>query len=105
MLNFRHFLARYAITIPFSFFMWFVFLFAFKLNFLECSGLALITYFTTAYIVKKVQVRKQLKMVGITRSEYRHIKEQMMLAEAQIKNLNRHYTRFALSLPLNNYLK
>ncbi|ETT81473.1 5-bromo-4-chloroindolyl phosphate hydrolysis family protein [Viridibacillus sp. FSL R5-0477] len=93
MLNFRHFLARYAITIPFTFFMWFVFLFGFKLNFLECSGLGLITYFTTAYIVKKVQVRKQLKLVGITRSEYRHIKEQMMLAEAQIKNLNRHYTK------------
>ncbi|MBK3493891.1 5-bromo-4-chloroindolyl phosphate hydrolysis family protein [Viridibacillus sp. YIM B01967] len=93
MLNVGHFLARYAITIPFTFIMSLVYLFGFDLNFLESSGLTIITFFATAYIIKGYQFRKRLKIVGLTRSEYRHIKEQMTHAQTRIKSLNRHYTK------------
>lgn len=50
-------------------------------------------YFPSNFIIKNIQQYSYLKKIGLTRSEYKHILEQLDEAQSQLRILNRNYTK------------
>lgn len=84
------FLLRHALSFLISIIAAITFI-SIDLGFWVSAALFLAVYFVSSFTMKQFQLHHKLKKFGLTRSEYRHIKSQLMEANKKIRELNRHY--------------
>ncbi|CAM3047584.1 5-bromo-4-chloroindolyl phosphate hydrolysis family protein [Filibacter tadaridae] len=84
----QQFFIRHFITAPISFGSWLYFILGAGLNFFAATGLLVAIYFTGNFSIKQFQLMSNLKKLGMTRSEYNHIKVQMKEAKQKVRQLN-----------------
>ena len=84
----KQFFIRHFITAPISFGSWLFFIMGTGMNFLAATGLLLAIYFGGTFTLKQIQLSSNLKKLGMSRSEYNHIKGQITGAKMKIKRLN-----------------
>lgn len=88
MKEFQQFFIRHFITAPISFGSWLIFVLGASMNPLTATGLFIAIYFTGTFSIKQIQLSSTLKKLGISRSEYNHIKGQISDAKLKIRKLN-----------------
>lgn len=84
----KQFFTRHLITAPIAFGSWLYFLLGAGLNFFAATGLYIAIYFTGIFTIKQIQLTSNLKQLGLSRSEYKHIKLQLDEARSKVKKLN-----------------
>ncbi len=84
----KQFFARHFITAPISFGSWLYFFFGTGMSFFPATGLLIAIYLGGTFTLKQVQLSSNLKKLGMSRSEYKHIKGQLSGAKLKIKRLN-----------------
>ena len=84
----KHFFIRHFITAPISFGSWLFFVMGAGMNIFAATGLLLAIYFGGTFSLKQIQLSSNLKKLGMSRSEYSHIKGQITGAKMKIKRLN-----------------
>ncbi|KAA0965858.1 5-bromo-4-chloroindolyl phosphate hydrolysis protein [Sporosarcina sp. ANT_H38] len=84
----KQFLTRHFITAPISFGSWFFFVLGTGMNIFAATGLLVAIYFGGTFTLKQIQLSSNLKKLGMSRSEYSHIKGQITSAKMKIKQLN-----------------
>ena len=84
----KQFFIRHFITAPISFGSWLYFVFGAGMNIFAATGLLAAIYFGGTFTLKQVQLSTNLKKLGMSRSEYSHIKSQITSAKMKIKRLN-----------------
>ncbi len=93
MFKFGQFIIRNSFNLIVILSTWMICTFNFDVNFWISSLIAIISYLPSNYIIKNIQLSKYLKRIGLTRSEYKHIKSQLNEAYSELRNLNRFYTK------------
>ena len=84
----QQFFTRHFITAPISFGSWLYFIFGAGMNPFAATGLFVAIYFGGTFSLKQIQLSSNLKKLGMSRSEYNHIKSQLSDAKLKIKRLN-----------------
>ncbi|NME06379.1 5-bromo-4-chloroindolyl phosphate hydrolysis family protein [Psychrobacillus sp. BL-248-WT-3] len=84
---------RHIINVPVMITSWLIFFFPVELGFLVSSALAVVTYLTSNFAIKKIQQRSIMKKYDLTSSEYFHIRKQIKEATAKVRTLNNHYLK------------
>ncbi len=93
MFKFGQFIIRNSFNLIVILSTWMICTFNFDVNFWISSLIAIISYLPSNYTIKNIQLSKYLKRIGLTRSEYKHIKSQLNEAYSELRNLNRFYTK------------
>jgi len=86
----KQFFIRHFITAPVSFGSWALFLFG-GMNIFAATGLLIAIYLGGSFSIKQLQISSNVKSLGMSRSEYNHIKTQIAEAKGKIKRLNSLY--------------
>ncbi|SIT80811.1 5-bromo-4-chloroindolyl phosphate hydrolysis family protein [Edaphobacillus lindanitolerans] len=89
--NFQQFLTRQAIMLPVSFGSWLYFLLGAGMTFIPATGLLIAIYLAGDFSIRQVQTTSEVKRLGMTRSEYKHIEHQLSEAKSKLRQLNAHY--------------
>lgn len=84
----QQFITRHFITAPISFGSWLYFVLGAGMNVLPATGLLIAIYLGGTFSLKQIQLSSNLKKLGMSRSEYSHIKGQITGAKMKIKRLN-----------------
>ena len=84
----KQFFHRHFITAPISFGSWLIFILGAGMNIFAATGLLIAIYFGGTFSLKQIQLSSNLKKLGMSRSEYSHIKGQISEAKMKIKKLN-----------------
>lgn len=84
----KQFFIRHAITAPIGFGSWLYFILGAGFNFFAATGLFIAIYLTGTYTIKQFQLTSNLKTLGLSRSEYKHIQLQLDEARSKVKKLN-----------------
>lgn len=84
----QQFFVRHFITAPISFGSWLIFVLGAGMNPVAATGLLIAIYFTGTFSIKQIQLSSNLKKLGMSRSEYNHIKGQITEAKLKIRKLN-----------------
>lgn len=84
----KQFFIRHFITAPISFGSWLYFVMGAGMNIFAATGLLVAIYFAGTFTLKQIQLSSNLKKLGMSRSEYSHIKGQITGAKMKIKRLN-----------------
>jgi len=87
----KQFFTRHFIAAPISFGSWLFFIMGAGMNIFAATGLLLAIYFGGTFTLKQIQLSSNLKKLGMSRSEYSHIKGQITGAKMKIKQLNSLY--------------
>ena len=87
----QQFFIRHFIVAPIGFGSWLYFLIGMSMNVFAATGLLIIIYLGGTFTVKQLQISSNIKKLGMTRSEYKHIKEQLTNARNKVKQLNSFY--------------
>jgi 5-bromo-4-chloroindolyl phosphate hydrolysis protein len=87
----KQFLTRHFITAPISFGSWLVFVMGAGMNIFAASGLLVVIYLGGTFTLKQIQLSSNLKKLGMSRSEYSHIKGQISGAKLKVRQLNSLY--------------
>ena len=87
----KQFLTRHFITAPISFGSWLFFVMGAGMNIFAATGLLVAIYFGGTFTLKQIQLSSNLKKLGMSRSEYSHIKGQISGAKLKVKQLNNLY--------------
>ncbi|WP_040228595.1 5-bromo-4-chloroindolyl phosphate hydrolysis family protein [Bhargavaea cecembensis] len=88
---FQQFLTRQAIMLPVSFGSWLYFLLGAGMGFVPATGLLIAIYLAGDFTVRQVQTTSEVKRLGMTRSEFKHIEHQLGEAKSKLRQLNAHY--------------
>ncbi|MET3574881.1 5-bromo-4-chloroindolyl phosphate hydrolysis family protein [Bhargavaea ullalensis] len=89
--NFQQFLTRQAIMLPVSFGSWLALLLGAGMGFVPATGLLIAIYLAGDFSIRQIQTTSEVKRLGMTRSEYKHIDHQLSEAKAKLRQLNAHY--------------
>lgn len=84
----KQFFIRHLITAPISFGSWLYFVLGAGLNLFVSTGLFLAIYLGGSFTLKQIQISSNLKTLGLSRTEYSHIKIQIAEAKVKVKKLN-----------------
>ncbi|WP_339250183.1 5-bromo-4-chloroindolyl phosphate hydrolysis family protein [Sporosarcina sp. FSL W8-0480] len=84
----KQFFQRHLITAPISFGSWFTMTLAAGMNPLAATGLMIAIYLSGNFTIKQIQLSSNVKELGMSRSEYKHIKTQLNEAKTKINKLN-----------------
>ncbi|WP_438318862.1 5-bromo-4-chloroindolyl phosphate hydrolysis family protein [Sporosarcina sp. FA9] len=87
----QQFFIRNFIAAPISFGSWLYLLFGIGMNIFPATGLLIVLYLGSTFSIKQIQLSSNLKHLGMTRSEYKHIKSQLTSARFKVKQLNSFY--------------
>lgn len=87
----QQFFTRHLITAPISFGSWIYLLFGTSLNPFLATGLSALLYLGGTFTMKQMQITSNIKKLGMSRSEYNHIKGQLTNANMKVKQLNSYY--------------
>ncbi|MFD1928295.1 5-bromo-4-chloroindolyl phosphate hydrolysis family protein [Sporosarcina siberiensis] len=87
----QQFFIRNFIAVPVSFGSWLYLLFGIGMNIFPATGLFIVLYLGSSFSIKQIQLSSNLKQLGMTRSEYKHIKNQLTSARFKVKQLNSFY--------------
>lgn len=87
----QQFFTRHLITAPISFSSWIYLLLGTSLNPFLATGFSALLYFGGTFTMKQIQISSNIKKLGMSRSEYNHIKDQLTNANMKIKQLNGYY--------------
>ncbi|MEZ7173148.1 5-bromo-4-chloroindolyl phosphate hydrolysis family protein [Sporosarcina sp. OR05] len=87
----KQFFLRHFIIAPFSAASWFTMIFAAGINPFAATGLMIAIYLGGNFTIKQVQLSSNVKQLGMSRSEYKHIQHQITEAKGKIKQLNSLY--------------
>jgi len=87
----RNFFARHFIIAPLSFGSWLYFILGVGMNIFAATGLLIAIYLSGTFTIKQFQISSTLKKLGMNRSEYNYIKDQMSGARVKLKRLNGYY--------------
>lgn len=87
----QQFFIRNFIAVPVSFGSWLYLLFGIGMNIFPATGLFIVLYLGSTFSIKQIQLSSNLKQLGMTRSEYKHIKSQLTSARFKVKQLNSFY--------------
>ncbi|WP_153732488.1 5-bromo-4-chloroindolyl phosphate hydrolysis family protein [Sporosarcina obsidiansis] len=87
----KNFFTRHMIMAPTSFLAWFGLLAGTGLNFIVCSAIGVSLYAGGIVAVKEIQLRSNLKQLGMSRSEYKHIQYQLTESKKKLKRLANMY--------------
>ncbi|MBE1554754.1 5-bromo-4-chloroindolyl phosphate hydrolysis family protein [Sporosarcina limicola] len=84
----QQFFTRHLIAAPISFGSWLYFVLGAGMNIVAASGLLIAIYLGGTFTFKQIQLSSNLKKIGMSRSEYKHIRGQISEAKAKIRQLN-----------------
>ncbi|MDW0115442.1 5-bromo-4-chloroindolyl phosphate hydrolysis family protein [Sporosarcina thermotolerans] len=84
----KQFFQRHLITAPISFGSWLTMTLAAGMNPLAATGLMIAIYLGGNFTIKQIQLSSNVKELGMSRSEFKHIKSQMNEAKTKINKLN-----------------
>ncbi|GEN82652.1 5-bromo-4-chloroindolyl phosphate hydrolysis protein [Sporosarcina luteola] len=84
----KQFFQRHLITAPISFGSWLTMIMAGGMNVFAATGLMIALYLGGNFTIKQIQLSSNVKELGMSRSEYKHIKTQISEAKSKIKQLN-----------------
>ncbi|MDN4607627.1 5-bromo-4-chloroindolyl phosphate hydrolysis family protein [Sporosarcina highlanderae] len=84
----KQFFQRHLITAPISFGSWLTMTLAVGMNPLAATGLMIAIYLGGNFTIKQIQLTSNVKELGMSRSEYKHIKTQLNEAKVKINKLN-----------------
>ena len=87
----RNFFTRHFIVAPISFGSWLYFILGVGMNIFPATGLLIAIYLGGTFTVKQLQISSTLKKLGMNRSEYNYIKNQLSGAQLKLKRLNGYY--------------
>jgi 5-bromo-4-chloroindolyl phosphate hydrolysis protein len=87
----QQFFIRQVITAPISFGSWLYFFFGAGMHFFVATGLFVAIYLGGTFSIKQIQLTSNIKKLGMSRSEFSHIKTQLAEAKQKIKRLNSLY--------------
>ena len=87
----QQFFIRHSITAPISFGSFLFFAMGTGLNVFAGAGLSILIYLSGTTAIKQLQISSNVKKLGMTRSEYNHIKAQLTSARMKVKQLNSYY--------------
>lgn len=87
----KNFFVRHFIAAPLSFGSWLFLLFGLNMNFFAATGLLFAFYFSSTVIVKQIQASVEIKKLGLNRSEYNYINDQLNSAKQKLRKLNSYY--------------
>ncbi|NYF24712.1 5-bromo-4-chloroindolyl phosphate hydrolysis family protein [Sporosarcina sp. JAI121] len=87
----QQFFTRHFITAPISFGSWLFFVLGIGMNIFAATGLLVAIYLGGTFTLKQIQLSSNLKKLGMSRSEYNHIKEQLSGAKSKVRQLNSLY--------------
>ena len=84
----KHFFIRHSITAPIGFGSWLYLVFGASMNPFAAAGIWATIYLGGTFSIKQIQLASTVKKLGMSRSEYSHIKGQLTEAKKKIKRLN-----------------
>ncbi len=87
----QQFFIRHFISAPISFGSWLYFILGAGIHFLPATGLFILLYIGGTFTIKQIQLASTIKQLGMSRSEYMHIKTQVKEAKLKINKLNQLY--------------
>lgn len=61
------------------------------MSFLAATGLLFVIYFGSTAVAKQIQVSAEIKKLGLNRSEYNYINNQLQTARQKLRKLNSYY--------------
>lgn len=93
MKEFENFIRRQSISLPLMTVMFPVLYLGAEIGLIASSAVAAGTYIASNSTMKQVQVSSVSKQLGMTRSEYKNINQQVRDAKAKVKTLQSHYYR------------
>ena len=73
----KNFFIRQTISAPISIGTWLYLLLGTGLNIFAATGLGFALYFGSTFTIKQIQITSMIKQVGLNRSEYNYINNQM----------------------------
>ncbi|MHA6260875.1 5-bromo-4-chloroindolyl phosphate hydrolysis family protein [Sporosarcina sp. CAU 1771] len=91
MKSIQQFFTRHLIAGPISFGSWIYLLIGTSLNPFIATAIPFMLYFGGTFTMKQIQLSSNLKKLGMSRSEYSHIKDQITGANVKIRQLNSYY--------------
>ncbi|WP_432358876.1 5-bromo-4-chloroindolyl phosphate hydrolysis family protein [Sporosarcina sp. UB5] len=84
----KQFFQRHLIAAPISFGSWLAMILTTSMNPFAATGLMIAIYISSNFTIKQIQISSNVKELGMSRSEYKHIKNQINEAKSKIKKLN-----------------
>lgn len=93
MLGTMNFLSRHALNFLFSLTIFIFTTFTFDLGVVLVPILTILTYYVSNKSIKMIQKSKKRKLLDLTRSEYKHIEEQIKQARSNINSLTQQYVK------------
>lgn len=84
----KQFFQRHLIAAPISFGSWLAMILAAGMNPFAATGLMIAIYLGGNFTIKQIQLSSNVKELGMSRSEYKHIKTQITEAKSKINKLN-----------------
>ena len=87
----KQFFTRHFIVAPISFGSWLYFIMGAGWNIVAATAVLIAIYLGGTFTVKQLQHTSNIKKLGMSRSEYNHIKGQIAEARMKIKKLNSLY--------------
>lgn len=87
----KQFFTRHFIVAPISFASWLFFILGAQMNIMAATAILIGMYLGGSFTVKQLQHSSTIKKLGMSRSEYNHIKGQIAEARNKIKKLNSLY--------------
>ncbi|MCM3709663.1 5-bromo-4-chloroindolyl phosphate hydrolysis family protein [Sporosarcina luteola] len=84
----KQFFQRHLIAAPISFGSWLTMILAAGMNPVAATGLMIAIYLGGNFTIKQIQLSSNVKELGMSRSEYKHIKTQITEAKSKINKLN-----------------
>lgn len=87
----KQFFLRQFIAMPVSFSSWLLLMFGVGMNFFAATGLTVAVYLGSTFTAKQVQLTSNIKQLGMSRSEYKHIQSQIADAKTKLRKLNSLY--------------
>ncbi len=87
----KQFLVRHSIAAPVSFVTWLYLLLSTSLGFTVVTAISIVLYVGGNFVMKQIQVSSNYKQLGMSRSEYKHVKKQLYEAKQKLHRLNSLY--------------
>ncbi|SOC37411.1 5-bromo-4-chloroindolyl phosphate hydrolysis family protein [Ureibacillus acetophenoni] len=93
MLGAMNFITRHALSFVISLTVFILTVVNFDLGIVIVPIITILTYYVSSKAIKLIQKSKKSKEIGLTRSEYSHIEEQLKLARGHILSLTQQYIK------------
>lgn len=89
----RNFFTRHLLLGPLSFGTWLYLILGIGINIFAATGLITLFYIGGSFTIKQIQTSSTIKKLGLNRSEYNYIQDQMRGARVKLKRLNSYYSK------------